>query len=111
MWITLAFCAAIVGIFAGLLSLHRPWWLAALYGLTSASALTAFASLFGFIGVNLWRALLLEPAPSPAFLLWSVGAFAICMTVTKQLDRRYWASVQASNDKKSELARQRAAKA
>ena len=104
MWIALSACAATVGIFAALLSLHRPWWLATLYGVTSAAALTALAGIFIFIGGNLWRALLLEPGQSPVFLLWSIGVFAICMIVTKQADRSYWASVNASNAKKAALA-------
>ena len=67
--------------------------------------------MFSFFGGNLWLALILEPAQSPAFLLWSVGVFAICMTVTKEADRRYWASVNASNAKKAALAQQHEAKA
>ncbi|MGA4422883.1 hypothetical protein ACI2UY_22345 [Ralstonia nicotianae] len=106
MWIALSGCAATVGIFAALLSLHRPWWLAALYGVTSAAGLTALAGTFIFIGGNLWRALLLEPGQSPVFLLWPIGVFAICMIVTKQADRSYWASVNASNAKKAALAQQ-----
>lgn len=111
MWIALSVCAATVGIFAALLSLPRPWWLAAFYGVTSAAALIALTGIFSFIGGNLWQALLLEPTQSPAFLLWSIGVFAICLTATKQADLRYWASVNASNAKKAALAQQQVANA
>jgi hypothetical protein len=42
---------------------------------------------------------------------WSVGVFAICVTVTKEADRRYWASVSASNARKVARSVRQAAKA